>query len=349
MKKLFITALAVLGLAACSNDWIVDQSYSVINFGSAFVENSTRAALDTTYNTGRLKSFQVYSTITTSSNGVANIFNGEIVKNNGTAQQPVWQYDVENTQYWIPGNTYKFWAIVDGNVENATAVTATESDKYVPTKISITDASKQQDILAAYEQFAYESGEKTIYFTFKHLLSKVKFTVKNTITTDNGYSVMAKNIKIVNAAKAADYVITNEAILTGTWNINGSEVYPLAFGNATATGVLAGGDAQDIQFGMSAESNWDRLLIPATAKSYVMTFDYELYKDGVLIDSHVKTINHPLTLEAGNAYNFIVSLGNPGEPIKFDVTKVEDWDKDFNNDGDEADDYVNLPTPEKQQ
>ena len=72
-----------------------------------------------------------------------------------------------------------------------------------------------------------------------------------------------------------------------------------------------------------------------------MTFDYELYKDGVLIESHVKTINHPLTLEAGNSYNFIVSLGNPGEPIKFDVTKVEDWDKDFNN--------INLPTPEKQQ
>lgn len=325
MKKLFITALAALGLVACSNDEVIEQNYTAINFGSTFVDNATRAALDTTYNTAKLDSFQVYGTITNSVNAVANIFNAELVSETSTN---VWSYNPENTQYWIPGNTYKFWAIADGNVAGATAVEALEANYYVPTKIRVSDASKQKDVLAAYEAWAYESGEKTICFTFKHLLSKVKFTVKNTIATDNGYSVMAKNIRIIDADKSADYVITDAAILGGEWG-NYDGTYELAFGNATATGVVAGGEAQDIAFNSSAESNWDRLLIPVTEKAYTIKFDYELYKDGVLVDSHEKTVTPTkVTLEKGNAYNFIISLGNPGEPIKFTVTQVEDWNKD---------------------
>lgn len=329
MKKLLITAVAALGLVACSNDEILEQNYSVINFGSTFVDNATRAALDQSYNTNTLAQFQVYSTITNTNNQVANIFNGEVVSKKANNE---WGYDVANTQYWIPGNTYKFWAIADGNVEGATAV---EVGNYsVPTKIALSDASKQKDILAAYEQHTYASGEKTIEFTFKHLMSKVKFTVKNTIATDNGYSVKAKNIRIVDADKAADYVITDAAIIEGVWsNLNGT--YELAFGNAidqATAGTVEGVEAKDIAFNSAAESNWDRLLIPAENKAYTIKFDYELYKDGVQVDSHEKTVTPSnITLEKGNAYNFIISLGNPGEPIKFDVERVEDWITEGNN------------------
>ena len=56
-----------------------------------------------------------------------------------------------------------------------------------------------------------------------------------------------------------------------------------------------------------------------------ISFSYGLYKDGVLIDAQDKTLTAAVTLDAAKAYNFVISLGNPGEPIQFDVVTVTDW------------------------
>lgn len=323
MKKLLIAALALTAVA-CNKAEIVEQTPAdAIVFDNAFVDNATKAAYDGSYNTGNLEAFEVYATISRDGN-TANIFNKELVKKGNSLGQGVnWSYDANHTQYWVPGNTYKFRAVADGNVDNVSEVVALETDKYMATSINLLDASAQKDILVAEETVNYVSGAHTVKFTFEHILAKVKFTIKNTIATNNGYSYKVSNIVINDITKEGTYTFDK------VWTISDSpEIYDLPFGNAVVKGTAEGSEPADIGYNSSAESNYDRLLIPTSNEEFDITFNYQLLKDEVVIDAQSKTIQTGgLTLNSGHAYNFIVSLGNPGDPIQFDLEKVSGWEK----------------------
>lgn len=326
MKKVLIVTAAVAALAACTTETLMESAKEAIVFDNTFVDNATRAAYDGSYNNSNLQEFQVYATITGtgSGEGTANIFNGEkVVKGNSLGQGANWSYAVANTQYWIPGNTYTFRAIADGNVENVSSVVALESDKYLASSIVLDDASAQRDILIAEETVNYTSGSHTVGFTFDHILSKAKFTVRNTIATNNGYSYKVYNLQINDVAKNGVYTFG------AGWSAAAVPAeYDLAFGHAVVTGTAAGSEVANIAYNGQVESNYDRLLIPAVDKKLNITFRYELLKDGTVIDTQDKEIETAaLTLKSGQAYNFVISLGNPGEPIQFDVVKVNDWDE----------------------
>ena len=324
MKKALIAVLA-LAAVACNKAEIVEQTPAdAIVFDNAFVDNATKAAYDGSYNTGNLEAFEVYATISRDGNS-ANIFNKELVKKGNSLGQGVnWSYDANHTQYWVPGNTYKFRAVADGNVVNVSEVVALETDKYMATSINLLDASAQKDILVAEEAVNYVSGAHTVKFTFEHILAKVKFTIKNTIATNNGYSYKVSNISMNGIAKNGVYTFG-----TGWTSVAVPATYDLSFGNAVATGTATGAEASDIPYNSSMESNYDRLLIPVTNQVFNITFDYQLLKDGIVIDTKtgedITTTN--LELQPGHAYNFIFSLGNPGDPIQFDVLTVTDWDE----------------------
>ena len=341
MKRLILTLSAVAVLISCSKDETVAVSNnSAIIFDNAFVENSTRA-VDGSYTNDTLTEFEVYGTITNKSNQTANIFKQEKVQkgvSEGTGD--VWKYNAANTQYWIAGNTYNFKAVVDGNIKNVTEVTTDANG--MPTAIILKDASRQKDILYA-EQLGktYTSGSKTIEFTFAHLMAKAKFTVKNAITTDSGYSYMVKDVKITNAAKDAVYTIgSGWATTTGK--------YTLSFGDIVDERLINNNTPADYRpidmaYNTSGVSNYERLIIPTVTTGIIVEFTCELYKSGVLIDKQTKTIQADnLTITKGNAYNFVISLGNPGEPIKFSVQAVNDWDTDHDNDGNNND-PTNIP------
>lgn len=338
MKRLILTLSAVAAIVSCSKDDIVSQSsQQAIAFADAFVENSTRA-IDNSYTNSNLTEFEVYGTITNKSNQTANIFKQEKVQkgvSEGTGD--VWKYNAANTQYWIAGNTYNFKAIADGNVSGVTEVVTGEYD--MPKAIKLLYASKQKDILYAEDlDVKYTSGEKTVNFTFEHLMAKAKFTVRNAITTDSGYSYMVKDVKITNAAKDAVYTIgTGWATTTGT--------YTLSFGDIVDERLINNNTPADYRpidmaYNTSGVSNYERLIIPTVTTGINVEFTCELYKSGVLIDKQTKTIQADnLTITKGNAYNFVISLGNPGEPIKFSVQDVNGWDTDRDDD-----DYDNDPT-----
>lgn len=319
MKRTILATLIIATLVSCSDEETLSSHHEAITFDNAFVDNATRA-IDGSYNNtaNPLKAFQVYGTITNDKNkGTANIFDGDIVSASGTG----WTYD--EPQYWIPGNTYTFCAVADGNIEGATSLTIGDYD--MPTAINLLDASQQKDILYAKgETVSYQNGDgaKTVSFIFSHLLAKAKFTVKNTISTDNGYSYQVSGLKIKDVQKNGVYDIAS-----GQWKVAATpETYDLSFGNA----VDKDADTQivksmNIGFGGNAVSNYERLLIP-TDESLTITFSYQLLKDDAVIDTQEKTVySVPTPLESGHAYNFIISLGNPGEPITFDVTKITDW------------------------
>ena len=341
MKKNLFLAVAALAIVGCTQDEVMTLNQHAITFDNAFVDNATRAAYDGSYNnsaTGAnsLHKFQVWGTIA-NTNGIANIFNAEqVVRGNALGNGTNWSYSASNTQYWIEGNIYDFWAIAEGNVtetnDNGTVnITEVKTSQYgEPNRIYLYDASKQKDILfASAKDITVFPEDKTVDFTFQHLLAKAKFTVKNTISTNNGYSYQVSNITITNADKAAVY--DNQG-----WNIGNTELYndlpattyALTFGKVVENGSIDNSATIfDIKYNGVAESNYERLLIPNT-KKWAISISYQLFKDGVVIDTQTKTFEtaSPITLEKGKAYNFIISLGNPGEPITFDVLKVTDWD-----------------------
>lgn len=306
MKRILLAASLMMCIVSCSKESVVKNiSDEPISFSNVFVDNSTKAAIDDSYNSNSLTEFEVYGTITNSLNQSGNIFNQERV---WKTQEGGWTYDPNNIQYWIPGNKYNFTAIAEGNVAKVTEVLANNETK-VPTAIELYDASQQKDILYAKSgEIEYKSGDKaeTVDFTFSHLMSKAKFTVKNTITANSGYSYKVKGIQITNAAKSSTYTIGSG------WN--GSKgTYSLNFGDVEGY-----------------ESKYERLLIPTDnvqdKKTDInISFTCELYKDNILLQTTTNAYTAQVKLEAGHAYNFVIELGNPGDPIKFTVYSVGEW------------------------
>lgn len=323
MKKTILATLAIASMMSCSNEELLEApAQQAITFDNAFVEKApiSRAAYDGSYTTGSLTQFQVYATVTNKNGVSGRVFTGDVVSYNGSE----WTYTCP-TQYWVPGNDYHFWAIADGNAAGATSVTTT--NLYVPTAINLLDASQQKDVLLATRTYTdYQTTDgTTVAFTLRHLMAKAKFTVKNNIDTNSGYSYKVSDITIIGTGKNGVYSVTNNK-----WGAAAeAETYDLSFGHAVAQGTAAGdATAVAIGFNEKAESNFDRLLLPS-AKQLTVRFKCELFKDGVLIhteEAKQVTTEKVIELVQGRAYNFIISLSNPGEKIQFTVEKINDWE-----------------------
>ena len=190
------------------------------------------------------------------------------------------------TQYWVKGVTYNFRALVDGEA-------VVENNMLTGATVDITE---QEDVLVAEDMnVTYGGGEQYVAFQFAHILSKVKFTFDTTIA-NTAYTYTISNVKIADKATAA-YDIESK-----TWSDH--------TGDATIT---------------FAELDDEMFLIPS-AEEKTISFDVTLKLGGVVLSQETKTVTTDVELLAGNAYNFTVALGEPGEPIKFTAT-VLDWDQ----------------------
>ena len=312
MKKILFVALAAVGMAACvqNEELAVSKDGSAIKFDNVFVDNATKAAIDGSYTTakGNLDHFNVWATIGNS--GVStNIFENLEVTKNGSA----WTYDASLTQYWIPGNDYEFVGVVDGTV------TVSDDARKMPVSIA-TNLSEQKDVLYATVSRTYNNGDAVtpVHLQFNHLLAKVKFTINNVISTaSSDLDYVVEGIKIVGVEDEVEYTIG------GAWTVNST--YDVVFGPATNNPKADNPTADRLGYGASAESNWERLILPGENKPLNIVVDYKLYKDAVCIGDHTGTATvATLDIEAGKAYNFVLALGNPGAPIEF-TAEVKDW------------------------
>ena len=292
MKKIFVAILA-LAAVACSNNDIISIDRQTIGFGNPFVNNSVRAT-DPTYGAvNKLTSFNVYGTVTGTA-GTVNIFDGVTVT--GTVGNTVWSYDDQYAQYWIPGASYNFAAVV-----NADAVT--QNELKMPTALTY-DTAGQKDLLYATASVNNASANQgAVNMNFSHLLSKAQFTV--TSNTAVGYYHSVTNIKISNFE-------------TGTYTI--------------ADGTWAGTTAQDIVFGAvnevtaasGAKTNDTQMLLVPNAATFNVTFTVDLYKNGTKLGTETKSIPVETDLVKGNSYNFTIAC-SVGNPIKFTVTNDPAW------------------------
>ena len=317
MKKIFVSMLAVAALASCNNEEAIDQvAPEAIGFDNVFVDNATRTT-DSSYSSTNLPtSFLVYGTTQGNETGapIVPIFDGVTVSKNGNG---TYQYDAAYTQYWIEGNAYNFAALVNAD---ASKVTKTENmpSSVVYTADYTAEGNTADLLYATASAIGQPALNPTVGFTFNHLLSNVKFTVTNTMTTnvaDNIYEYVVTNIAINNA-----YATGTCALATKAWSGQTDATKVVAFGDVDAVGVV--GQTE------SASSDYARLLIPATYgqnSELNVTFTLTTLLNGQSVNVENITLTPSVTFEAGKAYNFVIEKGAPGEEIKFTVTTVNDW------------------------
>lgn len=294
MKKILFATLAIAALTACTNDNVLDAPHGEqIAFGNVFVDNVTRAAVDPSYGTNNsLTSIQVYGTVEGQ-----NIFNNVTVT--GTVGGGAWAQDPNvPVQYWIAGANYVFDAVVDANT------VATDANG-MPTTLSY-NVADQKDML--YNRVTTVGKPTTnnglVAFTFNHLLSKVKLTVKNeTATAATNYSYKLTGITLTNAYTQGDYAVAN-----GTW------------GNlTTATQTI---DAMTVASGATEECAKEVLMIPGA--NIGISFNLEIWYNNAKITSTEVKKTGLVTLAANTSYNLNLTVGLDDQ-IKFTVTENPTW------------------------
>lgn len=307
MKKLFVSILAVAALAACAKEELVSVNQEAISFDSAFVGNSTRAT-DPSYGTTDkpLKAFKVWGTVTGSEGPVA-IFADDLVS--GTVGvNSTWNCTTK-TQYWITGATYEFAAVVDGNVT---------TENGLPKTISYTADGTTDLLYARAKQYTgLATDNPKVAFEFKHLLSKVKFTLENTTPAGDkigAYTYTLTDVKITNAITNGIYTVAD------TFNSE-SKTYTVAgsWASKEANGMTFE-NIVDVTNNSSAESANEKLVIPMTDAA--VSCNVNIYYGGKLITT--TPASKTVTLAPGNAYNFKVSTGL-NNPIQFTVTEQPKW------------------------
>ena len=321
MKKVLLSIFAVAALASCfQNEELVGTGNNTpIEFADTYVGGVTKAIDGSYSNTNMFDKFQVYGTL--ENNGaVANIFNGVDVMKGGAG----WYYSDDYTTYWISGNTYTFAAVVAGNEAGETAVAVDANG--MPTTITLSDASAQNDILyAEKEPIHYTGNAEPVRFVFEHLLAKAKVSVRNIIQSNNGGYYVVEDVKLNNAIESATYDIE-----TKSWaDYNGE--YVLGFGHIVAANeTTEGANAINLGSNGKGSSNYERLIVPQANCPLTISIKYAYYdkNDAAHLQPTVKEVSTEANIEAGKAYNFVLTLAEPGEKIEFDVLDITDWVED---------------------
>ena len=309
MKKTFLAILAIATFASCSKSDVVEFNQTAINFGQPFVDNATKAAIDPSYSgTKSLASFNVYGTVSGNRNTV-NIFDGDAVT--GSIGLAVWNCTEE--QYWAPSCSYAFTAIADatsvGVNANGMPTTITFNENTTAGgDVLISQATATTDVNAS-------PSQNPVEFTFTHLLSKAKFTFTKPAYSNTRYTFKVTDIKFTNPYKQGVYNISN-----GTWGSQTIRTSAIDFGNLEETITTTT---------LSKESNYAKLLVPATYTDLGVSFTVTTLLDGVEIGSktYSETLSH--TFNKGTAYNIIVELGE-NNLITFTVSELIGWDSETN-------------------
>lgn len=326
MKKIFVAMLALAAATACSNSEIVSVNREAIGFDNAFVNNSVRSVNDPSYsNTNMFADFQVYGYVED-----APLFNTEntgvtvskAIANNELKSD--WKY--EGTQYWIAGAQYNFNAVApmtNGGWEKTAADAAS-------TTLSFTN-NGTTDLLYAYATAEGKvSGNTPVAFTFRHVLSKVKFSFENAYNATNA-TIKVKDIVITNPHKTANVVLTNGTAWSGN---AAADDFTLAFGMATDDEATDAKENVEVAYayGATYESQKELFLIPSTSYAYNVTFTVELLVSGKYITEYEHTATATFAPVAGQAYDIktVITATNidpnhAQEPIEFTVNTLPDW------------------------
>ena len=275
MKKIFLVALAAVGLAACATeDTIVTPQGQAIAFGDAFVDNSTKVIYE---GNNKVEGFYVWGVV----NDNVPIYAGAQVARNSKEYGAAWDFVGEvPARYWTPSCTYKFAAIANGNAK--TVVNG------LPTEISYTlNATDPADLI--YGVVSAETNESgtpiegvntngVVAFTMNHLLAKMYFTVTDNMGAD--YTVTPTSIKVTKAEKSGTYAVGTTAT-NGTWTPGGDKTAELEFVNGAQLIIPVAQELKveityDIEFGGTKISTGAKKTGTIASTSYAANTVYHI-------------------------------------------------------------------------
>ena len=325
MKKIILAAMAFAAFTACVKEEVVTVNQETIAFENAFVDNATKSVVDPSFtNTNLFKDFAVYGFV---ENAV--LFNGTQVSKtiDNDDLESAWKY--AGTQYWIADAQYDFHAIAP-MIGGGWTYNDVDSDA-TRTTLSFTNNGTTDLLYATAAQQGKVSGNEMVDFSFRHVLSKVKFSFKNAYNATNA-TIRVKDITITNPHKTAD-VVLNAA--TAWSNHAKAADFKLAFGMATDD--EATDDKENVEvayaFDNTYESQNELFLIPsATNYEYEVTFNVELLVSGSVVKTYAHTVKAEFAPAPGNSYDIKAVINaenidpeNEQEPIEFTVSTLSGW------------------------
>lgn len=304
-KSLFVLGVAAAVLTGCSQSEVTDiAESSAIKFNKAFVGNPTKSA--TVVDNDNIQSFYVYAY----KNEDALLTNENVYLQNG-----LWAYD--NIKIWDDAATYSFAAYSNGGTAKGVGSLENVSyDKNAGTlKISSYTAGGDDDLLASISTETLAEANTPVAFTFKHVLSMVKFTVKSGLGNDK------------------ELVINNLTVEAGKIQNNGNLTYSTA---ATSWELAQSGQtyASLSAAGLNATTE-----TPAEAEFTVLPQDvsggFTVTIEATITPEGESAINKTFTAtipadnakwKVGNRYNYIATINATDmNIIEFDAPKVDDW------------------------
>ena len=340
-KSILMLGLAVAAMTSCTNDEVLEQNQSTqkaIGF-ETFVNKTTRAITETeapSANDG-LKKFYVDAYYLDNTTPMP-VFTALEV-NDTTGGTIWWGYDPTEVKYWT-ANTYYFAAYAQGNDADAPLGVSVQDKKLTITNWQLDytlaaetkTTSDEVDLVADFKkEIGSLSRTDKVDFTLKHLLSKVKFTIKNTDT--KGLDLKISDL-VINGVKyigdfTADLSSADSWTLSSScWDLDDSilsNFIPIQkTANKLAVNAVAESDVlyvmpqslANITFSITAEFYAGQDLV------YVKKFDSTA---GEGISKGSVSINGHTSWEPGNYYNYTISLPSSAAPIEFGNVSVPTW------------------------
>lgn len=341
MKKTLLLIAAAFAFVACSNDETILQAQpEAIGFDNGFIENSTRSGYDPSFTGTKIFSdFAVYGFVEG-----AVLFDGTQVSKditNGDLESD-WKY--AGTQYWIAGAKYNFNAVAPKTGGGWTKTGATKD----ATTLSFTN-NGTTDLLYAYATAEGKAeGNGAVAFTFRHVLSKVKFSFTNGYNATNA-TIRVKNIQITDALASGKVVLSN----TTVWSEQAGDL-TLNFGNAALTAEDNAATATEdkglvLAYNDTIESYNELFMIPGASDTdatvenadkttttytdvYTVRFTVELLVSGTEVKEYTHTVYTKFAPVAGNSYDIAATITaenidpeHTQEPIEFTVNPLPGW------------------------
>ena len=238
MKKVLLGTLAVLTLAACSKDEVVQQNPNdAISFSATTGKAISRAA-DGYCNNNLPGDFQVWANVPDGS-GYKPYFSGDKFNNDGSGN---YTNDGES-RYW-PYTAINFFAC-----KNATPDWKADHSTLVVTNFQVADdVDKQVDFIYAVQNVATKPDDGQTTINFRHALSQIEFQAKNTNTK---LYVEIKGVSVCNVVK------------------NGNFEFPTLSTKDLFGDHQAGGSyTQDVATSVNGTWTWNESVNPKVLKNY---------------------------------------------------------------------------------
>lgn len=341
MKKsiLLLGGMAMM-MTACSSDEVIETANTRgIGFES-FVNKSNRATTSTDLTNSTLTGFNVWGVTYKGTEAPTTIFLAQDVNKNGTA----WEYTP--LRYWLAGNTYRFSAVAPQDAAGLTVVQNTDPIADITTSTGGLEMTFDNKAANAAVDLCYASNyvaaatadQAPVELNFSHMLSRVKFTFKNTFTTQNSL-IKISDIQITDATAAA--TINKHAGETAwTAKTDAPGTFAVTFTNVNTSANSNG--IPGIDGVMETEHQY--LISLADEASYHVSFKVELLNYDPTTNKYTATAtyNHAnvalpaTTFKSNFSYNFVAEINaktiDPEQelnPIQF-TPSVGEWN-DFND------------------